>query len=314
MPLPLLALAAPAIVKGIGSFLGNKSKANAEKAQRELDNKYIQSQDAAKKGIMDKLTAAGFNPYGPQTTTSNSAGTYGSNTNTRNVTDVNQLTGTEIMGPYQGMEGKLRSLVEGRLGKGSPVTDGEIATQLKNINRSNAAAEAAVKNVIGSRGLGKAQAGSALTPMQLARTSQITDFLGTIPEVERQRNMQNEQQAQGLISAFGTGQRTTGRTTSVGSSNTSGFSNNQGSQTSGPDIQSLMALTMPSGPMQTNKTGYSAFGSALSGAGDLAGNLMAQYGGRTPAASAGTAGLPWTPNNGANFATAPISNPFLRRP
>ena len=274
MALPLVAMAAPAILKGIGSFLGNRSKAKAEKAQRELDNKYIQAQDAAKKGIIDKLTAAGFDPYGPQTSTSSSSGTYGSNT--RSVQDVNSLTGTEIMGPYQGMEGKLRSLVEGRLGKGSPVSDGEIATQLKNINRGNAAAEAAVKNVIGSRSLGKAQAGAALTPMQIARTSQITDFLGTIPELERARRQEDEQQAQGLISAFGTGQRTTGRTTT--NSNTSGFSNNQGSQTSGPDISSLMALTMPSGPMQTNKTGSSAFGSALSGAGDLAGNLIAQYG------------------------------------
>ena len=268
--IPLAIMAASAIAGQI-----KKHKAGqAEKKQRGLDNDFLKQQDTAKQDIMSRLTAAGFDPYGPQTTTSQQSGTHGSTTNSSTVGE--QFVRPEILGNYAGMEGKLRGLVEGRLGKGSPVSDGEIATQLKNINRANAGAEAAVKNVIGSRGLGRAQAGAALTPMQIARTSQITNFLGGIPEIERQRNMENEQQAADLIGKFGTGQRS--NMTSNTRSNTSGFSNSQGSQTGGPNIGALMALNMPSGPGQTLDTGQSMFGNVLGGAADLGANIYNYYG------------------------------------
>jgi len=245
------------ILSGVGGIFQNRAASQAAKDQARLNNQYTQQYGAANKNIIDQLTAQ----------TSSSTGGGSSQSSTRSVQDVDMFNRPEILAAYAPMEQRFRQLIEGRLGQPSAVTEGEIASTLRGINRSSEGAMRQVANLAGGRGLSAQQMQAAGTPIATARTGQIADFLSSIPQVERGRQAEDLALAQGAIGQFGTGQRQTGRTTM--DSNTRGSSSQFGSQTgtSGPDVNTLMALMQPAGPQQSMRTGQSTFGDILGGLG-----------------------------------------------
>jgi len=255
------------ILSGVGSIFQGKAAGKAAQDQARLNNQYLQDYGAANQDIIRQLQAKGYDPFGPQTTSSQQfGGTQGTST-TRGTQDVDMFNRPEILAQYAPMEQRFRQLIEGRLGQPSAVTEGEIASTLRGINRASQGATAQVQNLAGGRGLSAQQLQAAGTPLASARVGQIADFLASIPQVERQRQGEDLALAQGAIGQFGTGQRQTGRTTSQSATNQMGSSFGGGSQTGGPDVSTLMALLRPAGPQQSMQTGQSPFGNLLSGLG-----------------------------------------------
>lgn len=258
------------VLGAAGNVLQGNAADKAAKDQARLNNQYLGQYDQANRDIVNRLTAAGYDPFGPQTSySSQQGGTQGTST-TRGVQDVDMFTRPEVLAAYAPMEARYRQLIEGRLGQPSPVTEGEIASTLRGINRSSEGALRQVQNLAGGRGLSAQQLQAAATPLATARAGQIADFLASIPQVERQRQAEDLALAQGAIGQFGTGQRQTGRTTTASTTNQSGTSYGGGSQTSGPDVNTLMALMRPAGPQASMQTGNSTFGNILSGLGGAA--------------------------------------------
>lgn len=274
-----------AITNLVGGIISNNAKNKAEQQQRAADNAFMQKSDAAKAGVLSNLQASGWNPYGMNTLHSGSSGS--SSTSGRSSTSFANQSHKITEAANQGMEDKLRSLIEGRLGTAS-VGAGEKANAIRAINQATAGAQRQIQNLVGARGAAAPAAGAAFTPLATARSGQIAQYLGTaVPELQRTREMDLENQAnQFLLPRMGESQ------SGVSNSN---FSQNTNSNQSGwgqqaPDIGSALALSMPTGPAQTSNTGYSGFGTALQGAGALGSALLPYYANRqkTP----GSLGMP----------------------
>lgn len=263
MPLPVAAgLAikfAPSIIKGIGSLFGNRAKENAAKDQARLQNEFLAKTDAAKAKILEMLRASGWNPAGVNRLQS------GSTTSE----STNEFVRPEILSAYRGIESKLKSLVENRLGRGQYSNEEFVKRNLVNrvraINAANAGADAAVRNA--SPGLSPAQRAALAQAANISRTGQIADVVGNIPMEARGLENEDFARAQGLTESFGKGTRTT----------TNRLSNTSGWKDVGPDLNSFAPLLMPTAPMASMQTGRSLAGDILGGAADLTGAL-AQWG------------------------------------
>ena len=293
--LPLALAAGSAILGGISKHKQNK----ANKQALEQENKNAQADYAARQKIVGDLAARGIDIYGPQTTRGMSSSTGQTGGRSRTVSEEEFRRNPFITEQYKPMETQLRSLIEGRLGKATTVSEAEKAAQLRNINAASAGALQSIRNMAGGRGLSAAQIGAAGAPVQVGRAGQIASYMATLPDIERQRRAEDLGLASGAIGAFGKGEEGTSR--GVSTTDQSGWSNQMGSssQTGGPDIGALLALNAPAGRVSTN-TGYNPL---LSGGADALGALSGYFANKPARTQQPVQPLPWgKPNPSLNQA------------
>lgn len=293
-----IALVAGLAASAIGGALKNRSAKRAAQDQAKLNNSYTAKQDAARNSILEGLKGKGYDIFGPQTTSSRGGGSSSSRSrSTSRRKGTTKLTKT-VLAENQAAENMLRGRVEGRLANKAGVEQGEILNQIANINRGSAAAERAVANKVAGRGLGAAGAAGAYTPGAIARTSEINNFLASIPGIARQRQAEDEAAASGFLAERAGSDQDVDETVDTTGSEF-GSSSSFGSQTGGPDIGAIQSLYMPTGgPQQSTQTGQSTFGGLLS----AGGGALAQYGAMRGSAPSGaapsyTAGGAWNPSS-----------------
>lgn len=262
----------PAISGGaslLSGLFGNKAKNNQAKEQADLYNNWLKQYMNTGQGLYQQAQAGGWNPFGPQTSTSTSSTTGGSSTSFRNNPFITEN--------YKPLDELMRGIMTGRLSGGSSLPAGYASNAARGINESYEGADAAARNLAARRGLSGEQSYAVASPASRARAGALADMRGSLPLLERQ--MQNEDIGitQGLQSAFGTGQE--------GRSNTSSWSEGQGSQTnpfSASDLSALMRVLAPPSPMQGSQTGTSGVATGLDSLAGLLGFLSSQQGASTP--------------------------------
>ena len=262
-------MAAAAIIIGVAglaisaysAYEASTARGDSQEEQTRLWNVYLKTRAQASQDIMNRLTAGGNDPFGPQVTRTSgtTSGTSSSSTSSS--------TRPVITPEYKKLEGMFRGLMEGRLARPSALPPGYAEQGARNINRSYAGGEAALRNVAARRGLSAEQTFGAGMPIQSARAGKISDFLVDVPLKERELQTQDITLAGQLAQMFGLGSQTNSTT----QGRTSGTSSNV--MTSPPDINSLMNLLMPPGPGM-GSSGYSASGQTGQ---DLAATLMQFY-------------------------------------
>lgn len=253
----------------LSSFLGGRAKNNQAKDQAKVYNDWLKNYTNTGQQLYGQAQAGGWNPFGPQTSTSQSQGsmTGGGSSSFSNK--------PVITGEYAPLDALMRNIMTGRLSGGSSLPQGYAENAIRGINQSYEGTDQAARNMAARRGLSGEQTYAVASPGARARAGDIADLRGSLPLLERQ--MQNEDIGitQGLQSAFGTGQQ--------GRSNTSSFSNtsNMGSQSNpfgASDLASLMSVLAPPSPQQSTQTGISPVGSGISSLGALLGFLGSQQG------------------------------------
>lgn len=262
----------PAISGGaslLSGLFGNKAKNNQAKEQADLYNNWLKQYMNTGQGLYQQAQAGGWNPFGPQTSTSTSSTTGGSSTSFRNNPFITEN--------YKPLDELMRGIMTGRLSGGSSLPAGYASNAARGINESYEGADAAARNLAARRGLSGEQSYAVASPASRARAGALADMRGSLPLLERQ--MQNEDIGitQGLQAAFGTGQE--------GRSNTSSWSEGQGSQTnpfSASDLSALMRVLAPPSPMQGSQTGTSGVATGLDSLAGLLGFLSSQQGASTP--------------------------------
>lgn len=180
------------------------------------------------KSIQDMVGGSGYDFFAPRTTTGSS----------RSVSKVNQLVSPEVLPAYQGLVNMVKGAVTNRLARPSALPPGYAERATTAINKSYEGATQAARNLAARRGLSGEQTFGAAMPIESDRAGKIADFIANLPLTER--NLQNEDIGLGeaLAQAFGLAHRTTGTTTTTGTS----------SQTMPADIGTLLqylGLTKP---------------------------------------------------------------------
>lgn len=258
MPFPFL----PVIAGGaslLSGLFGQKAKSDQAKEQATLYNNWLKQYQQAQQGLLSGAMGAGWNPYGPKTSTSSSTSQGGSSFSSM----------PQISKEYAPLDALMRGIMTGRLSGGSSLPQGYASTAARGINESFEGADAAARNLAARRGLSGEQTYAVASPANRARAGALADMRAQLPLLERQ--MQNEDIGitQGLQSAFGRGER--------GSS--SQWGSQQGTQTSpftAGDLSALMGVMAPPSPMQGSKTGTSTLATGLDSLGALMGFLASQ--------------------------------------
>jgi hypothetical protein len=256
----------PAIAGGaslLSSIFGNKAKQNQANESANLYNNWLKQYMGTGQNLMAQATGQGWNPFGPQTSTSTgtTSSSGGGSFSNRPV----------ITGEYQGIDQLMRNIMTGRLSNPSSLPAGYASNQARAINQSYEGADQAARNMAASRGLSGEQSYAVASPANRARAGALADMRGNIPLLERQ--MQNEDIgiARGLQQAFGTGQQ--GSSSQWSSGQTSGSQTNPFSAS---DLAALMKIMVPPSPQQGTQTGTSGVASGLDSLGALMGFLAAQ--------------------------------------
>jgi hypothetical protein len=260
MPLPLLPILAGGASLLSGLF-GNRAKNNQAKEQANLYNNWLKQYMGTGQNLMAQAQAGGWNPFGPQTSTSQST--------TSSSGGGHQSTTPTITGNYQGIDALMRNIMTGRLGSPSSLPAGYASNRTRAINQSYEGADQAARNMAASRGLSGEQAYAVASPSNRARAGDIADMRGEIPLLERQMQNEDVQLAANLQKMFGTGQDTTSSQWSSGQSS--------GSQTnpfSADDLSALMRIMVPPSPQQGTQTGTSNVATGLDSLAGLLGDLM----------------------------------------
>lgn len=267
----------PAIMGGaslLSGLFGNRAKQNQANEQANLYNNWLKQYMGTGQNLMAQAQAGGWNPFGPQTSTSQS-------TTSSSGGGRSSMTPT-ITGDYQGIDALMRNIMTGRLGSPSSLPAGYASNRTRAINQSYEGADQAARNMAASRGLSGEQAYAVASPSNRARAGDIADMRGEIPLLERQMQNEDVQLAANLQKMFGTGQDTTSSQWSSGQSN--------GSQTnpfSASDLSALMKIMVPPSPQQGTQTGTSNVATGLDSLGALMGFLAAQQGSGGQQASPG---------------------------
>ena len=289
MIIPLVAAAV-----GIGAdILKDRAQGKAEKEQQRLYNNWLKAREAGVQNITAELLERGVDVYGPQTTTSSQYGTSTSATSGREKAQRRAYTPEEL----RGMESATRQLIEGRLGAPSAVSEGEKLRAISGIQRANLGARQAASNIAAARGFGGAQTYAGAAPIETAASSQIADYLSSIPNLERARRTEDI----GLSEAFQAARR--GEDTSRQySGTTTGQSAGGSTMTAPPNLSELASFLLPPGPQQ----GPSAYSPVGSGAGALSKGLLAYYASRqkpdqSPMTMPGYDVLSWGMPGGAGY-------------
>ena len=277
----------PAIAGGaslVSGLFGNKAKNDQAKEQADLYNNWLKQYQGTAQGLMGNATAAGWNPYGPQTSTSQSSASGGGSFNNRPV----------ITQQYQPLDELMRGIMTGRLSGGSSLPSGYAENAARGINESFAGADAAARNMAARRGLSGEQSYAVASPANRARAGALADLRGSLPLREGQMQNQDISMTQGLQSAFGTGQAGTN----------SSYSSGSGSQTnpfSARDLSSLMSVLAPPSPQQGSKTGTSGIATGMDSIGALLGFLASQQQSKPGSVGMPTGGIPGLNNTGQMF-------------
>jgi hypothetical protein len=249
-----------AVLVGAGSsLLKSKAAGKSVAEQNALYNQYLLDRQKGVTGLIDKLSGAGFNPFGPQVTTAT-----GTDRNTKLVNAVTQERKTPFITPdYQALEGMFRDIAENRLKRPDALPPGYIERSVAGINQSFAGASAAARNAAARKGLSGEQAFGLAAPMESSRAGKIGDFLSTVPLKERELQNEDVSMAANLASTFGLGSDTIRKTTEQ--------TNDAGSYSktlsSPPNLGALAALMLPPGPNAGTQSGQSTAGQV---GGDLA--------------------------------------------
>lgn len=163
-------------------------------------------------------------------------GAMGGNRNQSNSRSSSTSSGTSTSTPtmaaeYSPMMQALISMNTQRLMKPSSLPDSYEQAGIRNINNTYDLAEGGLKNRLAAQGMSRSgMAGSGLGRLSGGRASDIVQFQGTIPMLNRQLQDQDMQNAMQLAQ-FGRGQTTTG--TQTGSQNYTGSSGQPGGLTGG---------------------------------------------------------------------------------
>ena len=282
----------PAIGLGLGAYGAykqGKAQSDQAKAQSKLYNDWLQNYQNTGRGLYNEAQAAGWNPFGPQISTSQNMGTSsmsgGSSFSNRPV----------ITGEYAPLDQLMRGIMTGRLSSPSSLPAGYAENAIRGINESYEGADQAARNLAARRGLSGEQTYAVASPANRARAGAIADLRGSLPLLARELQNQDIAITSGLQSAFGTGQQGRSNTFQSGQTSSAGQSS---SPFSASDLSALMNVLMPPGPQQTTQTGYSPVGAGASSLGALMGFLAAnQNMGQTPPIYGGwgAAGAPPTP-------------------
>lgn len=271
----------PAIGLGLGAYGAykqSKAQSDATKAQADLYNNWLRQYQNTGRDLYGQAQAAGWNPFGPQVSTTQSTGTSSTSGggSFRNAPFITQQ--------YAPLDQLMRGIMTNRLSSGSSLPQGYAENAIRSINESYEGADQAARNLAARRGLSGEQTYAVASPANRARAGAIADLRGSLPLLARELQNQDIGITQGLQSAFGTGQQGTS------SQYQSGTTSNMG-QASSPfsagDLSALMSVLMPPGPQQTTQTGFSPVGSGLSSLGALMGFLAANQGQETPVMSLG---------------------------
>jgi hypothetical protein len=256
----------PAIAGGaslLSSIFGNKAKQNQANESANLYNNWLKQYMGTGQNLMANAQAQGWNPYGPQTSTSQGT-TSSSGGGSQSMTPT-------ITGNYQGIDSLMRNIMQGRLGNPSSLPAGYASNQARAINQSYEGADQAARNMAASRGLSGEQSYAIASPANRARAGALADMRGNLPLLERQMQNEDVQLAANLQKMFGTGQDTTSSQWSSGQSS--------GSQTnpfSASDLSALMKIMVPPSPQQGTQTGTSGLATGLDSIGGLMGFLASQ--------------------------------------
>ena len=261
----------------VGSYLNSRSQGKQAQSQADLYNNWLKNYQNTGQNLLGQAQAQGFNPFGPQVSTSQNQGQTSMQGNT---SFSNRPT---ITGEYAPLDAMMRSIMSGRLAGGSSLPQGYAQNAIRGINESFEGTDQAARNLAARRGLSGEQTYAVASPNQRARAGAIADLRGSLPLLEREMQNQDIGITSGLQSAFGRGESGSSRTSQFGTSSSQGQSSNPFST---GDLSQLMSVLMPPGPQQTTQTGQSALGTGFSSLGGLLGFLASQQGqrqmGQTP--------------------------------
>jgi hypothetical protein len=252
-------------IKGVMDFLGNKSKADAEKAARVMYNEWLKDRSQTAQDIAAKLAERGIDIYGPQVTTTSASGTSSGTSQSRTVSNTSQ-----VVDPAQAaIKAKLEELIMGKLGTPEQITEGEKAAMLEQIGQGERAGVTDVTNRAAKMNLGGTSLQSAMlaNPVTSAANYQRSQYLGSeVPQQNRELADKSRAEASGLLNAW-KGAKNVSNT----SGSTTGTFSNTGTSTAPPNYNSLLAFLSPPAPGASTQTGWNPAASAGS---DLAGSLL----------------------------------------
>jgi hypothetical protein len=242
-----------AVLVGAGSsYLKSKAAGKSVEEQNALYNQWLLDRQKGVTGLIDKLSGAGFNPFGPQVSTSSGKSL---STSVQNL--LTQSSTKPVITPdYKKLEGQTKGVLESRLARPDALPPGYIERSVADINKAHAGGAAAARNAAARKGLSGEQAFALAAPMESARAGNIGDFLATVPLKERELQNQDVELAADLTRSFGLGSESTSRTS--GTTTTAG--SNSSTLTSPPNIGALAGLLLPPPPGPGSQTGMSNVG------------------------------------------------------
>ena len=244
--------------KALSKWWGNRSKNKAEKQAREQENANRAEREKAIKDLFANLESRGIDPYRNITTRTGSQQGGGSSTS-RTSSQMRRV----IDPTTQRMSGLADAQLEKLLAQPQQVTEGEKAAFARNANMTSEGARRAVENIAASRGLSGAQAGALAVPVEQGRTQAVLDFLGSIPQVERDRAAALRAEAQGVTNArMGTNEN------SVTNQDYTSWGTDQSRQEGPARLDMLANLLSPQGRVSTN-TGYNPWAEGLDAAAEV---------------------------------------------
>lgn len=270
----------PAIAGGaslISGLFGNKAKNDQAKEQADLYNNWLKQYQQTGQGLYNQAQQAGWNPFGPQVSTSSNTGTTTGSTSSRGGGTYSNRP--QITQEYQPLDELMRGIMTGRLTGGSSLPQGYASSAARGINESFAGADAAARNLAARRGLSGEQTYAVASPAASARAGQLADMRAQLPLLERQMQNEDISMTQGLQSAFGRGE--TGQNTNWQTGTSQSQSQNQGTSSNpfgASDLSALMSVLAPPSPQQGSKTGTSGIATGMDSLAGLLGFLSSQQG------------------------------------
>ncbi len=265
----------PAIAMAVGAasnWLKNRAQGKAQAEQQTLYNEWLKNRETGVNDLIDKVTAAGYDPFGAQRTTSEGTST----------TTTSQRTSPFITKQYKDLEGLFRGILTGRLRGGSALPEGYVGAAARGTNEAYQGARVAAQNLAARRGLSGEQALSIGEPIEIARAGKIADVANQIPLLERQLQTEDINLAANLASQFGKGTSMTGTTTGTESR----------VMTAPPNLGMLAQLLLPPSPQAGKETGISQAGGV---GGDLSSALLSLWGAGAFGKDGGGGSGAWNP-------------------
>ena len=271
MAIPLLVIGGIVAAKAVSGFLKSRASKKAKEEAQQLYNEYLAGRKSAGEELFAHVKENGFDPYGPQVTTS--TGQEQSESGGTSRTSTTQDITPTLSAEYKALEGQWRKLLEGRLAGGtSSLPEGYLGAAARGTNEAFKGAQVAAQNLAARRGLSGEQAVSIGEPIEVARAGKIADVANQIPLLGRQLQNEDLGLAASLAERFGKG--TSMRGTSA--TDTTGWSSGtrSGTVSAPPNLQALFNILAPPSPNAGKETGISTAGQVT---GDLASAVASLY-------------------------------------